>query len=238
MQIPVMFLAPDSVGNQDGIPIYWHILFSATALVPVIPILFAGLRFGLNKPLRSYVTIPILLAVLIFGGLLTVVLAAFSGAGAVIVLIHGSSLTVAVAASVHLLARDATKGDVKSFAGVALIYPAVVALWSIAASIYALGHAHFLANGRNYCFAEHAAMRQLQSPLLLRGLSFYTTATGYKSTSRWYYHGLLIIDRDGDPQVYNWSPRRLHFDRIENPKGHIAGIEWACTPSEYVFRPV
>lgn len=238
MQIPVMFLAPDSVGNQDGVSIWWHILFSTTALAPVVPILFASLRLGLSKPLQSYVTVPILLAVLIFGGLFTVVNAGFSGAGTVIALIHGSSLTVAVAASVHLLARDPTKGDLKSLAGVAILYPAVVALWSITASVFALGHAHFLANGQNYCFADHAAMRQLQSLMLLRGLSFYTTATGYKSTSRWYYHGLLIIDRDGDKQVYNWSPRRLHFDKIENPTGMIAGIERACTPSENVFKRV
>ena len=54
-----------------------------------------------------------------------------------------------------------------------------------------------LANDMPYCIAHHGPNESVQSLSELRGLSLYTTRTGYKHYHRWAYHGVLIV---GDPK--------------------------------------
>ena len=203
------------------------ILAGTIVFSPLVPILAVLIRCAMGATFNR-VSLSVLAAVAgVIFAVLSVLNAALSGAGAGLALVHGISLTVVVAGSILLLSAGSAPRKIGLFA---LIFPVVVAIWSLGSAVAVAFQADKIANGRAFCLAPHRAHSDVVSFAQLRGLSFYSTSTGYKSTSRWYFHGILLVENANDLEAYNWSPRRLAFQRIERPERLIVSPLNVCTP--------
>ncbi|QAY78437.1 hypothetical protein [Sphingosinicella sp. BN140058] len=111
------------------------------------------------------------------------------------------------------------------------LIPTTAAILSLAGAAWISIAAFHIAGGARHCLA-----RSDDGPAPIDGLwdlrifAFYTTGSGYKNTSRWYFHGLLVVGAPGGREVYNWSPRRLRFDRLQRPDIFIHNVRAACEP--------
>jgi hypothetical protein len=65
----------------------------------------------------------------------------------------------------------------------------------------------------------------------LRGTRLFTTFTGYKSTSRWYFHAVLIVDGEKGREYWNWSISRMRFERFYNPHRFVERPTHVCQPT-------
>lgn len=195
---------------------------------PVVPL---GLWLLLLTPYRLPNIVAAVFAVMVtvMGLALSTLVAAFSGAGSLIALVHGLSLTAAVTGWMFL-ARQTGGGWVSR--GLAAT-GALVGMWSLASAGVVAVQAASLADDRAYCLAHHTTGESPVSSFAdLRGLSFYTTQSGYKTTSHWFFHGVLLIDANDFQEVWTWSHSNMRFDRLERPKDFAASPLGACTPSE------
>ena len=145
--------------------------------------------------------------------------------------LHGVSLTMALASSFLIWSGLNGKPQPSWAAKIGISVATVTALWSLLTVPVVLVQARTISDGAPYCIAEHAENSPVKALYELRGFSFYTTKTGYKSTSAWYFHGLMIVDYPEEQRVYNWSPRRWRFDQIERPDGFIKPVRNVCTPA-------
>ncbi len=188
------------------------------------PLTFAVIGMVLPKPLNKIVAAWFAIVTAIIGVGLTVLTATVSGAGDLIAMGHGLSLTLAVSASILLLATQTQTNPFKSAPVILLLAPLAVALWSLISGVAVVWQANRLADNRTFCVAAHDQSAPIRAFAQLRGLSFYTTTAG------WYFHGLLIVETDTGKEFYNWSPRRMKFQKTENPERFIASPLNVCTP--------
>jgi len=199
---------------------------SVLPFLPVLILTFASLS---NRRIPAVLAIVLALLVAVAGGLLTLFLSAFSGAGTEMVTIHGSTLTIALSTSILLM--SACEKMTKTVASSLFLLPVLAGLWSLAMVPVGYAKATEISAARPFCIAAHSPIeRELTSLLGLRGLSFYTTSSGYKLGDSWYFHGLLLVDDSEDLEVYNWSPRSMTFRRLERPRSMIARPLTACQP--------
>lgn len=111
-----------------------------------------------------------------------------------------------------------------------------VTLWSLGVGVSAADQAKRIANGRPYCIATTTAAAPkrdygpIQSLEELRGVRLYTWATGYKSTSSWYFHAVLIVGETQPFEYWNWSIRRTQFEPFVEPEGFHVTLKDACRP--------
>lgn len=161
---------------------------------------------------------PLAIAALLVGLFLTLVSAAFSSPHSTLLsMAHGGALSLAVASSVLCLAigRIDSGGARLAFSGMAL--SATAAAWSLLSVPSVVFQANRISAGYPLCLSHHGPSSDVSSIWDLRGVSFYTTDSGYKSTSGWYFHGILLVDGNDGRQHFNWSPRRFRFDQINTP---------------------
>jgi len=217
-QVPI---TPDNLGRG---PIWGDVLVWIIALAPFIPAVAVLIRLRISAPLPKKVVIAFAALVGAFGIPVSLLNAALSGVGTGLALMHGLSLTIAVVGSILLLSSQTMK------IVTVLTIPVAVAIWSLASVGAITLQANNISNGRPFCLAPHSLNSDTQSFAQLRGLTFYSTSSGYKSTSRWYFHGILLVEADDGIEAYNWSPRRLAFHRIGQPQKFIASPLTACTP--------
>ncbi|MBZ9678669.1 hypothetical protein [Mesorhizobium sp. ES1-1] len=204
------------------------ILIWCVKLAPIFPIVASMVRL---TPLRLTKTSALLFAYITFvvGLLLTLVAAGLSGAGGHVVFMHGATLTIAVLASFLVLCR----GDIHSPMGLStialMIIPAIAATWSLAAGGMLVASARAMSSARPYCIALHGDRKPVSSLANLRGLSFYTTRTGYRDSFWWFFHGVLIVQNDVEKTVYNWSAKKLRFELLP-PKNFEDDPRNECVP--------
>ncbi|MBT3143641.1 hypothetical protein KMP95_06080 [Ruegeria litorea] len=175
---------------------------------------------------------PLAIAALLFGLFLTLVSAAFSSPHSTLFsMAHGGALSLAVASSVLCLAigRIVSGGARLAFSGMAV--SATAAVWSLLSVPSVVFQANRISAGYPLCISHHGPSSDVSSIWDLRGFSFYTTDSGYKSTSGWYFHGTLTVDGNDGRQYFNWSPHRFRFDQIEHPERFIAPLRSLCEPS-------
>lgn len=200
------------------------------ALAPLVPLLLVTLRFWAGKPLNRSITVFLSVIAAVFGGLIVLLGAAVGTTGTTIAMMHGFALTTAISATILLLSiNDVGNGFSLTIKGL-LIFPLLVSIWSVTNIFAVILGANQLSQGRAFCIATHSPTEPIRALEQLRGLSFYTTASGFKDNSGWYFHGLLLLDNDGPDQVFNWSPRRLRFDQVEDPEKMIIRPTNACKP--------
>lgn len=139
----------------------------------------------------------------------------FLGPGA----LHGALYLLALWASVTgLLALKRGGGAT----GLAL--GGAICLWSLVSLAAALIQIPGLVQGQPYCLARGGAGPATLADL--RGLAFFTSETGYKSTSHWYFNGILLT-----PEAqWNWFARRLSFQPIAHPRRFTSSPRAECTP--------
>ncbi|MBO9444399.1 hypothetical protein [Ruegeria sp. R14_0] len=207
-----------------------QVLYLCAWLAPFTPLIVASfVLMGMQR-------LPVWLARLLAGcsliaGLLLTLAAGMFSLFSTTELIHGLTLTIAVSSSFLIWAGHDHEPGPSWIAKLGIIAAAIAALWSLLTVSMILIQSHFIANGSPYCIAHHAQGSPVGAIYELRGFAFYTEATGYKSTSKWYFHGLMIVDHPDKQRIYNWSPRRWRFDLIERPDALIQPVRNACVPS-------
>lgn len=218
--------------NQFGSgPPHWiQAVFLTTWFAPIVPLFVAGLALmGMRLiPVTLAVTLG---AVSIAAGLFVTVASSAFSLGSDTELLHGVSLSIAVGSSFLIWSGDKGKPRPSRFAKLGILVTTVTALWSLSTVPMILTQARHIAAGSPFCIAHHAPNSPIEALHELRGFSFYTVSTGYKSTSEWYFHGLMIADHPEEQRVYNWSPRRWRFNLVERPDTLIEPVRNACVPT-------
>jgi len=205
------------------------------AVVPLMPISVLTLSTLSDRQLPA--VLAAVLAVVFFGigAVVTVSLASFSGGGMEMVILHGTALTLACSTSTLLASAVGQKTSSIAF-GI-FVFPVSVGVWSLAVMPIAYASALEVSSGRAFCIAEHSPNEnELRSISGLRGLSFYTTRSGYRVGDTWYFHGLLLVEKTGAHGVYNWSPRNMQFQAVERPDLLFANPLTACEPRNEFFQ--
>ena len=219
--VPVPFTDPSL---PKAIWLDWTI-----AVLPLIPFVILALSFLSHRRVPAVFAAILALVFLIVGAFATFVSMAFSGGGTEMVALHGTALTLACATSILLVSSIWQKARSVVF-GV-FLFSVSVGVWSVAVVPIAYSSAIEISSIRAFCIGEHSQVgKELNSIFGLRGLSFYTTRSGYKLGDTWYFHGLLLIAGDGQTNVYNWSPRNLEFQAVEQPERLIASPFKSCEP--------
>ncbi|WP_346895334.1 hypothetical protein [uncultured Roseibium sp.] len=219
-----------------GLAIY--LAFYATAFAPLIPLAMALLRGLTAFRLPRGPALLLAISAGVCGLIIALGGALISGTGAKMVLLHGITLTIAVCASIMLASTwpwEASEFHRQSWRNITL--PMAVALWSLVSAGAVFLGTNRIAGDRPFCIALHTNQTEaIRSLAELRGLSFYTNMSGNKSTSEWDFRGLLIVDSVGGPEVYNWSPRYMHFYPVDNPERMITSAMKACVPRKDFWR--
>ena len=198
-------------------------------VVPLMPLAMFLLSWMVYRQMPASLGSVLSLCVLASGSLVSLALSALSGGGTELVLLHGVGLTLACSASVLLVSEIGPK--LKLAAWVMFAAPVCLGVWSVATVPIAYSQARTLAAFQPFCLAAHSRSEgTLDSLFGLRGLSFYTTRSGYKIGDEWYFHGLLLIEGNQGLEIYNWSPRRMSFDRLERPEAFFVTPLKACEP--------
>lgn len=145
------------------------------------------------------------------------------------VILHGTALSLACATSILLISDLRQKA--RWFVFGIFMLPVLLGVWSLANISVAYSSARAISSESAFCIGKHSRKRnEISSKMGLRGLSFYTTRSGYKIGDTWYFHGLLLVENDGETRVFNWSPRRMSFEEVERPRLLIASPFGSCDP--------
>jgi hypothetical protein len=197
------------------------------SVAPFSPLAASLLRLTRLR-LMKRVALPAVVVIGVFGAILSFFFAGFSGAGGHIALLHGMTLTASVSASFLVLCRGEVSSSMifPSF----LILPALASAWSLFTGVVVAASASAISDGNPYCLASHGERKAVSSLAGLRGFDFYTTRTGYKDTQKWFFNGVLLVQKGDDRAVYNWSAARLRFDYLSTPWLLIDDPSKECLP--------
>lgn len=210
----------------------------AVQVSPAIPLvlclIYAFSIFRLN--IAWTITFSVIIGLV--GALLTLSVAAFSGPGFEIVFAQGTSLTLAIVGGVLLLTAkldEWAKTRVMAVSG--LTAGILAALWSLFSAVSVVYQTVQLTQGLPFCLAYHSnEIAEIEAFSDLRGFSFYTTKTGYKDSSSWFFHAVLIVDTENEIRLYNWSPRNLRFYPVKLRSRLIIPIGNSCLPQADFWR--
>lgn len=219
---------PNSVGNGSLTFVLGVYLLAWVA--PALPALIALLTLAGLSQIPAHYARWLAVSAMVVGLLLTLASGVFSLFSGTQVL-HGVTLTIAVASSFLIWSGRDGKAQPSRLAILGNAVSTTAALWSLLTVPMILIQAHYIAAGSPHCIAYHLPNSPVETLHELRGFSFYTENTGYKSTSEWFFHGLMIVDHPDGLEVYNWSPRRWRFDLISQPDVLIAPVRHVCVPS-------
>ncbi|MET3598427.1 hypothetical protein [Martelella mangrovi] len=204
---------------------------------PILPAAMVLLRFARPRPASPALVWPIAIIVFLIGLSLTFFSSAFaSNLSLPLMVTQGSVLSLAVASGILSLAIGHSNSNTARLAMSGMVLSAVAAIWSLLSVPAAVFQANQTAASHPFCIAHHGSSADVDSLWDLRGFSFYTTATGYKSTSTWYFHGILIVEGNDGLQYFNWSPRHFRFDRIDHPERYIASLNNLCVPTSAFWK--
>ena len=206
MQLPGDMIVPGLLGAGAGLGRIGSGL-AFVDLVPVLPFLIAlsGLAGG---RIGGGTALWLILATCLPAALLTLGASYDSGGGGGIILMEGVALTLACWGMLLCLAGRVTWGRLTY--GLAVL----VALWSLTTPFFVASSVRAVAEQDAYCIARHEPDRPILSWAELRGVSFHTNQSGFKDTSEWYLHGVLLVQRAGGVEAWNWSPRHMRFRAI------------------------
>jgi hypothetical protein len=203
-------------------------LIVALALTPYLPLILVLIALRRQPILAPASARALGVLAMIVGAIFTLASAVFSGAGIVITLVQGTTLTLAVSTTLQTQSWPHLTVKHRKVLIATMALPVLAALWSLATIPIISLSARTIAAGAPYCITSHFRPQTVTTLWGLRGFSFYTTASGFKDTSQDYFHGLLIVNGTAGRQVYNWSPRHLRFDHIARPQDFGVSITPEC----------
>lgn len=222
--LDVRFLTTPSVWLDVLVLVFW--------LIPALPLLLALVRFAAPSGIPPALAKSGAIAAVVFGlPLVLLYVAVMPPTAYQMSFLHGLALLLAVSASFLAGASSALGRAWVRFAYSGLVLAASAAVWSLLSVPAVMLQAGRVADGAPFCVAPHGGAAQITTLWNLRGFSFYTSKSGYKSNSGWYFHGILIVGNGDMHRYYNWSPRRLRFDEIDRPDSLIASPIGRCEPS-------
>ncbi|MDW3205673.1 MAG: hypothetical protein R8L07_09010 [Alphaproteobacteria bacterium] len=199
-------------------------------IAPVIPLFLVVLHRFHPMLMSQHCASFLAGCVWVFGSILTLLAAMLGGAGDVLVLLQGSAIGAAIIAALLAFRSESSGRKRRWIASGCQAFAVSAAIWSLSVVAIVVVQAETLAENRRFCIGGHFRDDKVTSFLDLRGFSFFTTASGYKMGQVWYFHGVLLVEAEGGNEVYNWSPSRMRFDQVENPKSFLANPAHACTP--------
>ncbi|MEO1159577.1 MAG: hypothetical protein AAFW74_03845 [Pseudomonadota bacterium] len=215
--------------KNTGFHILLIMLFVCAVLAAYVPFALGLVHFLTGKVFSLGLGFSLVVATFVFGGILTLLSTAFSGPGFGITLLHGCALISGVAGAILWITAKRPAGWITVPARALVAVSVLAACWSLASIPAALTQAGMIADDRPFCLAHHGS-GPVTSIADLRGFRFYTDKTGYKSTSRWYFHGTMTVRGPEGDLHYNWSPRRFRFELIESPQLMHARVNNDCDP--------
>ncbi|MEP0963030.1 MAG: hypothetical protein ABJG75_14635 [Roseobacter sp.] len=149
------------------------------AVLPLLPLAILTLAVVSRRRMPVVLATVLALVVLSTGVLVTFVMMALSGGGTEIVTLHGIALTFACATSILLISKIGKK--TRSVLCGVFMLPVLVGVWSLAMVPLAYSSAVEISSSRAFCIGEQSPIeKELGSIVGLRGMSFYTTRSGYK----------------------------------------------------------
>lgn len=227
------FIQPIAPGFMaERVNILVRVAYFLSWSAPLVPAATVLMRLAMLRPASLSLVWSATIIAFLTGMVLTLFGLAFASAlSGPLLLTQGSVLSLAVASGILWLASGQINRGATRLALAGMALSAAVAVWSLLSVPAVVFQAHQTAAGSPFCITHHNSSSVVNSLWDLRGFSFYTTASGYKSTSTWYFHGILIVDGDDGLGYFNWSPRHFQFDRIDHPERFIASLENLCTPS-------
>ena len=193
-------------------------LIAKGGLGPFTTLLATVSFFGPLLPLASFIWPKRRGVIAALGALMFLVsgfFSLFAGPGALHVFLFGFAIW---ASTSGIAARSSGTGALRMGAA------GLVAFWSLVAMPVTAVQAIALADGQPYCLAIHGLGPASLTDL--HGITFRTDRTGYKDSSRWYFHGILMSAGN----VWNWSPRPMRFDGVGRPDGQLEDPRDACVP--------
>lgn len=209
---------------------FLNLITSSIVFSPILPLLLGIIRWKLRKPINERLTLILCVIVCVIGFFLTFISSFFAGPGASHALLHGIGLTIALSCSIRLMSISKTSCELRTLSGICLIIPLMISLWSLYTVMAVITSANQYSKDQPFCIATHDPEAEIKSYSQLRGLSFYTTGTGYKFNSRWYFHGILIVSNKSKVEVYNWSFNNMSFVHLKKPTLQINDPTYACIP--------
>lgn len=199
------------------------------SFAPFIPVLAAVIVQCTNWRLNGLLAVLVTVLIGGTGGFVAFVAAAFSGNGALIVILQGITLTMALCASILFLGQHAF-GVTHRIARWLFFVPVALAIWSISAGFVISISATRIADGRAFCLAQDGAFEPITNFADLRGFSFITTAWTLFGPPPEYFHGVLLVSAQDTPLIWNWTPRRFSFDPVPDPGVLLNNPSQQCHP--------
>ena len=234
-------LAADGLGVPLAVALPFLLFLTPVWLAPFVPLVLAGwrtLRGPLPVPLAVVAALHVVLAIPF--AVLASVMTGIAGipGNPLLPLAHIALVCVGVRVGASWAFGENRWTGWRTGFGARVAAVTAGAFLSLLGAFVVVGQSALIADGRPYCVARHDAERAVRSLGEVRLFSFYTTATGYKSTSRWWFHGVLTVDDPTGTRYYNWSPRLFRFDRIERPYVQLQPVTDLCEPSKSFWRDV
>lgn len=222
MHLPGDMALAEALGQGGSLGWLWGAVVFVN-LVPALPLALAlGVLVG--GRIGGGVAWGMILISALPAAILTLGAAYDSGDGEGIIWIEGAALTLACWGMLLCLAGRMRVGRLAH--GMAML----VALWSLATPLAVAWSVRAVAGGSAYCIARHQPDRPIRTWAELRGVSFHTDRSGYKDTSAWFLHGVMLVDRGQGIEAWNWSPRHMRFERIGRPGDMAESPFGTCAP--------
>lgn len=138
------------------------------AILPLMPFTILALSIVSRRKIPIFIASVLAFVFFGAGAFATIMLAAFSGGGSEMVLLHGTALTMACGTSILLASAHGQKA--KSVAFGVYTLPVLVGFWSLAMMPIAYSNAVEISSGRAFCIGEHSPSKnELRSIVGLRG---------------------------------------------------------------------
>ncbi len=221
------FIAQKYENNIETLLILFIVLFLTSPFVPLTISIIVKTTNLIIAPV--FVILLVVLSFLV-GLFFTIIASAFGGVGQELAVVHGTVLTLAVISSIIFMTKEPFHhpGGVLVIGGLGIVTAA--ALWSLLCLALIVLQTNVIVQNHPFCLAYHGKDEPIKSLANLRGFWFYSMNSGYKMNSRWFFHGVLLVETSDGSEYFNWSPRRMRFDRIENEEKFIVPVRDACTP--------
>lgn len=166
----------------------------------------------------------------LFVAVLWVLASALGGPAAGFIILKSVAIASSVFAAIRLASAPIAPERRLRFSRFSLLATAALGLWSLLGLAWVIYQTETIASGRPYCLAVQGKSGSVKSFAALRYFSFYTDNSGYKSNSRWYFHGVLLVSDVSGYEAYNWSLRKLDFDSLAHIKRQVIDPNTACMP--------
>lgn len=214
-------------GNRADIISMW---VNVAYLAPLFPVLIIVIRRVVRRSFPLYVVIGGGILIFVLGFLTTVFYWALTN-GRSLPFVHGSIIMIAIISWWVFCFSESSLVLLRRLAYYFMLFVTVFSVLSLVTPAVVIAQSRYIAKGNPFCVGEHGSGQSVSSISDLRLFSFYTTKSGYKLNSNWYFHGVLIVEQPSRYlEFYNWSVRTLTFEEVHNNSRLVVSVRGSCWP--------